>query len=157
MHETRSVLPVLPITIVYVAASRASTKSLVADQRATAPGRPAVWVAHESWRRSRDRPDGTVEMHHRDAGQERGSALQAGDAFHAGLGCEHTIHPETNRAFLSLRAKNALSAGAMQDRRRCVTPASVSCLQWRPAARSLRAVDTLANVSPQPCRYPRLS
>ncbi|MFY7777718.1 MAG: cupin domain-containing protein [Elstera sp.] len=37
--------------------------------------------------------DGTVDMHYRDAGEEKQVALHAGDIFFAGLGCEHVAHP----------------------------------------------------------------
>jgi mannose-6-phosphate isomerase-like protein (cupin superfamily) len=37
--------------------------------------------------------DGTVDMHYRDAGEEKQVALHAGDIFFAGMGCEHVAHP----------------------------------------------------------------
>jgi mannose-6-phosphate isomerase-like protein (cupin superfamily) len=37
--------------------------------------------------------DGVVDMRFRTAGVEKVVALQAGDVFFAGLGCEHVAHP----------------------------------------------------------------
>jgi mannose-6-phosphate isomerase-like protein (cupin superfamily) len=37
--------------------------------------------------------DGTVDMHYRDAGEEKQVVLHTGDIFFAGLGCEHVAHP----------------------------------------------------------------
>jgi mannose-6-phosphate isomerase-like protein (cupin superfamily) len=37
--------------------------------------------------------DGTVDMHYREAGEERIAALHTGDVFYAGIGCEHVAHP----------------------------------------------------------------
>lgn len=36
---------------------------------------------------------GAVDMHYRDAGQEKIVRLEAGDIFYAGVGCEHVAHP----------------------------------------------------------------
>ncbi|ALF88080.1 hypothetical protein RSUY_17400 [Ralstonia solanacearum] len=37
--------------------------------------------------------DGTVDMHYREAGEERIATLGVGDIFFAGIGCEHVAHP----------------------------------------------------------------
>lgn len=37
--------------------------------------------------------DGRVEMHYRESGAEYRTTLEAGDIFHAQLGCEHMAHP----------------------------------------------------------------
>ena len=37
--------------------------------------------------------DGTVDMHYREAGEEKQVVLHTGDIFFAGLGCEHVAHP----------------------------------------------------------------
>ena len=37
--------------------------------------------------------DGIVDMHYRENGVEKIAALQAGDVFFAGTGCEHVAHP----------------------------------------------------------------
>jgi mannose-6-phosphate isomerase-like protein (cupin superfamily) len=37
--------------------------------------------------------DGTVDMHYRIEGVEKVAALQTGDVFFAGVGCEHVAHP----------------------------------------------------------------
>lgn len=37
--------------------------------------------------------DGVVDMHYREAGVERVVALNIGDVFFAGVGCEHVAHP----------------------------------------------------------------
>jgi mannose-6-phosphate isomerase-like protein (cupin superfamily) len=37
--------------------------------------------------------DGTVDMHYRENGVETIVALNAGDVFFAGIGCEHAAHP----------------------------------------------------------------
>ncbi|WGG49678.1 cupin domain-containing protein [Rugamonas sp. DEMB1] len=37
--------------------------------------------------------DGVVDMHYREAGVERVVALNTGDVFFAGVGCEHVAHP----------------------------------------------------------------
>jgi mannose-6-phosphate isomerase-like protein (cupin superfamily) len=37
--------------------------------------------------------DGVVDMHYREAGVERVVALNMGDVFFAGVGCEHVAHP----------------------------------------------------------------
>lgn len=37
--------------------------------------------------------DGAVDMRFRDAGTEQVARLEAGDIFHAGVGCEHVAHP----------------------------------------------------------------
>ncbi len=37
--------------------------------------------------------DGVVDMHYREAGVERVVALNVGDVFFAGVGCEHVAHP----------------------------------------------------------------
>ena len=38
-------------------------------------------------------PDGTVEMHYREGGEERVRRMTAGDIFHADAGTEHLAHP----------------------------------------------------------------
>ena len=37
--------------------------------------------------------DGTVDMHYREAGEEKVATLAVGDIFFAGVGCEHVAHP----------------------------------------------------------------
>ncbi len=37
---------------------------------------------------------GQVVMHWREAGEAKQALLQAGDIFHAGVGCEHVAHPQ---------------------------------------------------------------
>lgn len=37
--------------------------------------------------------DGKVEMHYREAGEEKSVLLNAGDVFFAEAGCEHVAHP----------------------------------------------------------------
>ncbi|MDY7507277.1 cupin [Ralstonia wenshanensis] len=37
--------------------------------------------------------DGTVDMHYREAGEEKVAVLEPGDIFFAGVGCEHVAHP----------------------------------------------------------------
>lgn len=37
--------------------------------------------------------DGRVEMHYRESGGEYRTILEAGDVFHAHVGCEHMAHP----------------------------------------------------------------
>jgi mannose-6-phosphate isomerase-like protein (cupin superfamily) len=37
--------------------------------------------------------DGRVDMHVRDASNERIVRLEGGDVFYAGVGCEHVAHP----------------------------------------------------------------
>lgn len=37
--------------------------------------------------------DGTIDMHYREGGVEKVVALNAGDVFFAGIGCEHVAHP----------------------------------------------------------------
>jgi ABC-type lipopolysaccharide export system ATPase subunit len=37
--------------------------------------------------------DGTVDMHYREAGEEKVAMLEPGDIFFAGVGCEHVAHP----------------------------------------------------------------
>lgn len=37
--------------------------------------------------------DGIVDMHYRENGIEKQVALQPGDIFFAGIGCEHVAHP----------------------------------------------------------------
>jgi mannose-6-phosphate isomerase-like protein (cupin superfamily) len=37
--------------------------------------------------------DGTVDMHYREAEDEKAVTLAAGDVFFAGIGCEHVAHP----------------------------------------------------------------
>ena len=37
--------------------------------------------------------DGRVEMRYRENGAEHRVLLDAGDVFHAGVGCEHVAHP----------------------------------------------------------------
>ena len=37
--------------------------------------------------------DGTVDMHYREAGEEKIVTLGAGDVFFAEAGCEHVAHP----------------------------------------------------------------
>lgn len=38
--------------------------------------------------------DGEVDMHYREAGEEKVVTLQTGDIFFAGIGCEHVAHPK---------------------------------------------------------------
>lgn len=38
--------------------------------------------------------DGVVYMHYREDGEVHQLMLQAGDIFHAGVGCEHVAHPQ---------------------------------------------------------------
>lgn len=37
--------------------------------------------------------DGQVNMHYRDAGEDRIIEMETGDVFYAGVGCEHVAHP----------------------------------------------------------------
>ena len=37
--------------------------------------------------------DGAVDMHYREAGEERSRRMQVGDVFFAGVGTEHVAHP----------------------------------------------------------------
>lgn len=37
--------------------------------------------------------DGRVEMHYRESGREYRTILEAGEVFHAQVGCEHMAHP----------------------------------------------------------------
>lgn len=37
--------------------------------------------------------DGVVDMHYREAGEEKSVRLETGDVFFAGIGCEHVAHP----------------------------------------------------------------
>lgn len=37
--------------------------------------------------------DGAVDMHYREAGEEKVERLSVGDVFFAGIGCEHVAHP----------------------------------------------------------------
>lgn len=53
--------------------------------------------------------DGTVDMHVRDAdGSVRVIALQCGDIFYAGAGCEHIAHPHGEARILVIEQEGSI-------------------------------------------------
>lgn len=51
---------------------------------------------------------GTVDMHYREAGAERVVALEAGDIFYAGVGCEHVAHPRGEARILVIEKEGSV-------------------------------------------------
>ncbi|UFH50506.1 cupin domain-containing protein [Pseudomonas sp. KNUC1026] len=52
--------------------------------------------------------DGTVDMHYREAGVERVVALEVGDVFFAGAGCEHVAHPRGEARILVIEREGSV-------------------------------------------------
>ena len=52
--------------------------------------------------------DGVVLMHYRDQGAERQVTLNAGDIFHADVGCEHVAHPQGEARILVVEAAGSV-------------------------------------------------
>jgi mannose-6-phosphate isomerase-like protein (cupin superfamily) len=52
--------------------------------------------------------DGTVDMHYREAGEERVVTLAAGDVFYAGVGCEHVAHPRGEARILVVEREGSV-------------------------------------------------
>jgi mannose-6-phosphate isomerase-like protein (cupin superfamily) len=52
--------------------------------------------------------DGTVDMHYREDGAEKCVALQAGDIFFAGIGCEHVAHPRGTTRILVVEKEGSI-------------------------------------------------
>ncbi len=52
--------------------------------------------------------DGTVDMHYREAGEEKQVALTTGDIFFAGLGCEHVAHPRGQARILVVETEGSV-------------------------------------------------
>lgn len=51
--------------------------------------------------------DGTVDMHYREASEERIAVLHAGDVFYAGIGCEHVAHPRGEARILVVECEGS--------------------------------------------------
>ncbi len=52
--------------------------------------------------------DGTVDMHYREAGDERVVTLAVGDIFYAGVGCEHVAHPRGEARILVIEREGSV-------------------------------------------------
>jgi len=52
--------------------------------------------------------DGVVDMHYREAGVEHVVALNTGDVFHAGVGCEHVAHPRGQARILVIEREGSV-------------------------------------------------
>jgi len=52
--------------------------------------------------------DGAVDMHYREDGLEKVAALQTGDVFFAGAGCEHMAHPRGSARILVIEKKGSV-------------------------------------------------
>ena len=52
--------------------------------------------------------DGRVDMHVRENGEVSVVALQVGDVFHAGSGCEHVAHPQGAARILVVERKGSV-------------------------------------------------
>ena len=52
--------------------------------------------------------DGSVDMHYRENGTEKVAALEAGDVFFAGTGCEHVAHPRGIARILVIEKEGSL-------------------------------------------------
>jgi mannose-6-phosphate isomerase-like protein (cupin superfamily) len=51
--------------------------------------------------------DGLVDMHYREDGEEKVVALEAGDIFFAGTGCEHVAHPRGEARILVVEKEDS--------------------------------------------------
>ncbi len=52
--------------------------------------------------------DGIVDMHYREAGVEQVVALEVGDIFFAGVGCEHVAHPRGEARILVVEREGSV-------------------------------------------------
>jgi mannose-6-phosphate isomerase-like protein (cupin superfamily) len=52
--------------------------------------------------------DGSVDMHYREQGIEKIAALNAGDVFFAGIGCEHVAHPRGAARILVIEKEGSI-------------------------------------------------
>lgn len=52
--------------------------------------------------------DGVVDMHYRESGAEHVVTLNAGDVFHADVGCEHVAHPRGEARILVIEAQGSV-------------------------------------------------
>ena len=52
--------------------------------------------------------DGIVDMHYREDGAEKSGALETGDIFFAGIGCEHVAHPRGEARILVVEQEGSV-------------------------------------------------
>ena len=52
--------------------------------------------------------DGVVDMHYREAGEEKFVRLETGDVFFAGIGCEHVAHPQGEARILVVEREGSV-------------------------------------------------